>query len=287
MTTDRINLKTVEEFMSGYTPIYKPMYPLFLGNSQQYSMDVGKLNFNRVEAVSDLRMKTVTPKDSELRSVAARVGQKSFKKYFLANQYQQSTLQDVGDIEGVVAQVLDENHKLMDDLLLLGEGTSAATAINNGAFWSLDGNYVLESSTELKKADFLSSLHSKVMVTAETANALSGRKVVIIYGATLMPYFNSLYSTSQIAVKAAMQEVLGADYSIIKMPSACTPNATNGWIIANLDQCKLHFTALPQLKDQGVNSEKLYTWHNFMMGSCMLECLAYGAIIRQPCTFES
>jgi hypothetical protein len=287
MTTDRINLKTVEEFMNGYTPIYKPIYPLFLGKSQQYTMDVGKINFNTVEAVSDLRMKTVTPKDSELRSIAAHNRTATFKKYFLANQFRQSTLQDIGDIEGVVSQVLDENQKLMDDLLLLGEGTSASTMINNGLFWSNDTNYVLESSTELKKADYLSSLHTAVTTNAATADAVAGRKILIVYGSTVLAKLNSLYSTSQKAVKAALAEVLGADYSIIQLPAACTPAGTAGWIIANLDQCKLHFTALPQLKDQGVNGEGMYTWHNFLMGSCMLQPLVYGAIVRQPATLEA
>jgi hypothetical protein len=39
-------------------------------------------------------------------------------------------------------------------------------------------------------------------------------------------------------------------------------------MIVNLDQVKLHYTALPKLKAQGVNEEKMYSWHNFIMGSC-------------------
>jgi hypothetical protein len=69
------------------------------------------------------------------------------------------------------------------------------------------------------------------------------------------------------------------------MPAAVTPSNANGWIIANLDQAKLNYTALPSLKSQGINEESMYAWFNFMMGSMMLEVLASGAVIRQPVTF--
>jgi hypothetical protein len=71
------------------------------------------------------------------------------------------------------------------------------------------------------------------------------------------------------------------------MPQAVTPASSHGWLIANLDQVKLHYTSLPQLKDQGVNAEKMYSWHNFLMGSCMLEVLADQAVIKQPVTIEA
>jgi hypothetical protein len=31
----------------------------------------------------------------------------------------------------------------------------------------------------------------------------------------------------------------------------------------------------------------MYSWHNFIMGSCMLELLASGAVIKQPLTVEA
>jgi hypothetical protein len=87
--------------------------------------------------------------------------------------------------------------------------------------------------------------------------------------------------------KSALGQVLGANYSIVEMPADVTPSGTNGWIIVNLDQVKLHYTVLPQLKAQGINEEKMYSWHNFLMGSMMLEVLASKAIVRQPVTFEA
>lgn len=290
MSTNKIALRTVEEFMSDYTPIYQPIYPLFLGKSQQYEAKAGKMDFRRVNTVGDIRAKHITPKDSELRQLAVMEGKKSFKKYFLANQFTLSEFQDREGVEEVVAQVLDEHQIQMDEMFLLGEGTSGSDVINNGLFWSADANYTLETSAEVQKdtdAVYLADLHAKVVTSAEKANQVAGRKIIMFYGSLILPLFNSLYPTGVKAFKIALAEVLGAGYSFVQMPTACTPSGANGWIVANLDQCKLHYSALPQLLDQGNNAEKMYLWFNFMMGSSMLEVLAKDAIIRQPATLEA
>ena len=66
------------------------------------------------------------------------------------------------------------------------------------------------------------------------------------------------------------------------MPADVTPASEDGWLIANRSQVKLHYTTLPGLKAQGVNEEKMYSWHNFLMGSSMVDVMAADAIIRQP-----
>lgn len=286
--TNKIVLRTVEQFMADYVPTYQPIYPLFLGKSQSYSETVGKLTFKRLEAVGDIRTQRLSPKDTEIKQIAVTEKSKTFKKYFFANQYVQSSLQENENIEDIVSQVLDEHQKHADDLFLLGEGTSASTMVNNGLFWSADANYVLESSTEVAAGSdsHLSSFHTKIMEEVATASALSGQKQLIIYGSTACSKFDSLYPSTNVPFKRALQEVLGNDYApTVKLPSAVTPSNTNGWIIVNYAQVKLHYTAFPKLDDQGVNNEKKYAWFNFLMGSMMLEVLASGAVIRQPCTF--
>lgn len=289
MPTSKIALRTAEEFMADFKPTYQPIFPLLLqGKSQSYSEEVGKIDFKRLEAMGDLRMKHITPKDTEIRQVAARESSKTFKKYFLANQYVQSQLQDEKGIEDVVAQVLDENNKLADDLLLLGEGTSNSTMINNGLYWSGDANYVLESSAEVDNANsWLTDLHAKVVTTKIKADLVAGRKLVIFYGADLMPKVNGLYAASAMPFKSGLQQVLGGNFSIAELPAEVTPASANGWIIVNLDQIRLHYTTLPKLAAQGVNEEKMYSWHNFLCGSMMVEVLASKGIIRQPVTFEA
>lgn len=288
--TNKVALRTVEEFMADYTPVYQPIYPLFLGKSQAYSEQVGKVEFKRVDTVGNIRAEHITPKDTEMKQIAVNESKKTLKKYFLAKQFIISNLQDMRGNEDIIAQVLDENQKLADDLFLLGEGTSGATAINNGLFWSGDANYTLNNSIEIAKGtaeDHLKDFHTQIMVIVALADQIAGKKALVIYGETACAKFDSLYANSDAPFKRVLAEVLGPNWSIVKLPNDVTPSSTNGVIAANLDQVKLHYTTLPALKAQGYNEEKMYTWHNFLMGSMMLECLAKYSVIRQPMTFQA
>ena len=286
MATNKIVLRTVEQFMSDYTPVYQPIYPIFLGGkSQSYLREAGKLDFRRVEAVGDIRAHHITPKDTEIRQLSVMEGKKTYKKYFLANQFTISNFQDKQGVDEVTAQVLDEHQLQMDELFLLGEGTSASNMLNNGLYWSNDVNYTLENSVAIASGDTrLYDFHNKVVTTAHKADQVAGRKVIFFYGTDILPLYNSLYSTAVRAWKSALGEVLGANYSFVQLPVAATPASANGWIVANIDQTKLHYTELPQLLANGVNDEKMYAWFNFVMGSTMLEVLAKDGIIRQPAT---
>lgn len=285
--TNKIALRTREEFMADFKPVYAPIFPMFLGKSQQWEAEVGKLDFKRADSIGDIRLKHITPKDTEMKQVLTKEGSKTFKKYFLAKQFRQSSWQDAKGNEDIIGQVLDENNKLADDLLLLGEGTSASTMINNGLFWSADANYDLENSVEvaIASSSHLVDLHAKVITAKLAADLIAGRKVVIFYGSTMLPKVNSLYATSTVPFKSALSQVLGANYSVMDLPADVTPSGANGFMVVNLDQVMLHYTLIPQLLAQGVNDEAMYTWHNFAMGSMMLEVLADNAIIRQPTTF--
>lgn len=286
--TNKVVLRTIEEFMAGYVPVYQPIYPLFLGKSQSYDEQAGVLNFKRIDTVGDIRGKHITPKDTEIKQIAAMEKTKTFKKYFLAKQFTQSNLQDPRGLEDVVGQVLDEHQKQADDLILLGEGTSNSTMINNGLFWSNDPNYNLQSSIAIAagtNADNLQDLYAQVIAAKLLADTVSGRKVVIFYGSTMLQKASGIYLNSSVAFKKVLADGLGPNYSIVELPAAVTPSGTNGFMIANYDQVKLHYTSMPKLMAQGVNDEKMYTWHNFLMGSMMVEVLAQNAIYRQPTTF--
>lgn len=288
MPTNKIVLREVDQFMSDYTPVYQPIYPLFLGGkSQQYEREVGNLNFRRMTAVGDIRAKHITPKDTEIRQVSVTEGKKTFKKYFMANQFTLSTFQDRQGVEEVTAQVLDEHQLQSDELLMLGEGTSPSDVLNNGLYFSLDPNYTLLNSVEISNTDRLYAFHNLIVATATRANQVAGRKVIFIYGSLISPLVNSVYPTAVRAWKTALLEVLGPNYSVVEIPASATPAGANGWIIANMDQCKLHYTVLPELMAQGQNEEKMYLWFNFLMGSMMLEVLTKDGIIRQPATLQA
>jgi hypothetical protein len=283
--TNLIVVKEVDQFMADYVPVYQPIYGLFLGKAKQYSSTVGSVVNRRLTAVGDIRAKHVLPKDTDLAQFSAVEKTKSYKKYFLSNQFVNSELQDSEGVDQVAVQVLDEHQKQMDDLLFLGEGTAANNVINNGLFWSGDSNYTLETSSGLVNAsdNHLSAMHTAIVASAAKANKIAGRKVLFIYGSGAKSRYNSLYSTSM-PFKEALAKVLGANWSVVEVPDDVAITG-NGWIAVNLDQVMFHYSLLPQLKKQGVNDEKGYSWHKFMLSSCMLEVLAMYAIVRQPVTF--
>jgi hypothetical protein len=288
--TNLVQLRSIQEFMADYVPVYQPIHPLFLGKSQAYAEQVGEITFKRLTTVGDIRAKHVTPKDTEMKQIAANDSGKTLKKYFLANQFQVSALQDQSQVEDVVKQTLDEHQKQADDLLMLGEGTSTSTMLNNGLYWSNDPNYSLQNSIQIAKgtnADHLQDLHAQVSAASLICDVIAGRKVIIFYGSTMLGKVRGVYATSSAPFKAVLAQVLGPNYGIVELPAAVTPSGANGFLIANYDQVKLHYTVLPQVKGQGVNAEKMYVWTNFLMGSMMLEVLASGAIYRQPTTFEA
>jgi hypothetical protein len=257
-----------------------------ISKRQQYASEVGTNSFKRIEAVGDIRSKHITPKDTEMFQISAREGSKSYKKYFLASQYTVSNLQSNSDSESVVAQVLDEQQKHQDELVLFGEGTAANNVVNNGLFWSGDANYALESSVEVSSTDRMYALHNLVMVNKAKADLVEGRKALVYYGSLTLPLFNGLFPSAAVPFKSSLQAALGGDYSVIQMPSAITM-PSSGWMIVNLDQVKLHYTELPSLNAQGFNEEKGYYWYNFLQGSTMVEVLAPNAIVRQPITLAA
>jgi hypothetical protein len=264
-----------------------------LGKSQAWAEEVGQIQFKRLTSVGDLRGGHITPKDTEMKQVSVVEGVKVFKKYFMANQFTQSALQDRAQVEDVIKQVLDEYQRHMDELVLFGEGTSSLTdVINNGLFWSNDPNYDLESSATVNgsSVDPLIDLHAKVMASARVADQVAGRKVVIFYGDAIVPLYQGIFADgNHVPFVTSLEQTLnvGGQYKTMKMPPALTTQSESGWLIVNLDQVKLHYTQLPQLKSQGINEEKMYVWSNFLTGSAMVECLAQKAIIHQPATVSS
>lgn len=286
--TNKIAVKDVDQFMADYVPVYKPIFPLLLGKSKQYTEDVGTVTNRRLEAKGDIRNKHILPKDTVIKQISAVEGSKIFKKYFLAGQYTESNFQDHDRLNDVVSQVLDEHNKHQDDLVLLGEGTSNATVINNGLFWSGDSNFTLESSSALAAGSDVnvSAMYTAMMATALKADRIAGRKIMIVYGDTAVAKLSALFASSPVPLIEVAQKGMGPNWSIVKLPSDVTPSSTDGWIAVNLDQVLMHYTLMPQLKAQGINEEKMYSWHNFVMGSCMVEVLALYGLIRQPVTFS-
>lgn len=286
--TNKIVLRSTEEFLADFKPTYSPIMPLF-DNTTEYAVEAGKVDFKRAEAMGDLHGREIGPKDTEMHQIASREGTKTFKKYYFGAQYIQSQLQDRRGYEDVVAQVLDEHNKQNDALLLTGGGTSAGTVKNNGLFWSADPNYILKDSAEMAFANGnnLAALYAKVMSIVQEANDVDGRKLVMFYGANTISRYNGLFASTDTPFAKVIGDALPPGSSQALMPSAVTPASSHGFMVINLDQIHVHYSCLPKIFGQGINDEKLYAWTNFLMGSSMVDVKAYGGIIRQPLTFAS
>lgn len=285
MSTNKIVARTKEEFMADYVPTYRPIYSTFLGKSQLHTSEVGKAETRRVYAMGDIRTKHYTPKDTEIAQIAIMEKKKTYKKYFLVNQFVQSNFQDREGMEDVVRQVLDEHQLQADEMFLTGEGTANNNVVNNGLFYSSDENYVGITSEEIQSGSGrLGELHDVTIAAAEQSKLVAGQKVIFFYGTGVKPLFNSLYSTTQVAWKKALGEVLGAEFGLSQLPTQATPANTNGFIIANLAQTKLHYTVLPGLLDQGYEAKDMEWWFNFGLGSMSLEVLSKYGVVHQPLT---
>jgi len=282
MGTNLIRSKQAEEFMSGYTPTYNPMYPIFTGkNSQEYALEVAQRTFKRLEAMGDIRNRRLLAKDTEIKRFNAAETSKVFKAYVNASQFVRSTLQGDEGISDVFAQALEEHQKAQDEILLYGDGTSPSDVVNNALFYSADSNYLLSSTASIASAGRLLNFHQAV-VSAAREQSVSGDRSIIFYGSTVLGWLDSLHEDGGGAVVEQLNAVLGNEFGFLRMPKGLEPNGTNGIIIVNHSQIKTHFVAEPQMLSQGVDEKNMEAWANFIQGSMMVEVLSYKGINRVP-----
>lgn len=283
MATNKIVMRSVEEFMGGFTPRYTPMMPLFLAGARQHEAAVGEAKYTSVSAMGDIRNRVVTPKDTELYQIGAGGTSKTFKKYFLASQFKQSNLQDRQGYEDVVAEALDEHNKHNDEIFLGGDG------LNNGLLVSQDSNFTLRTSAEMATGSdaHLTSLYNEILAEALIANEIEGQKVLLYFGDTMAAKFNTLFAATTKPFSQVLSEAEAlSQYDFIKVPTAILPGSlTNGFAIVNMGKIQVNYIMLPEVNNQGVNEEHGYAWTNFLQGSSMVDVKTKDAIIVQPLTF--
>lgn len=278
--TNKIVFRSVEEFMTGFTPRYTALMPLFLAGAKQHEAVVGEAKYSQISAMGDIRNRVVTPKDTEFHQIGAGPSSKVYKKYFLGSQYIQSNLQDRQGYEDVVAEALDEHNKHNDEIFLGGDGQ------NNALLVSSDPNFTLRSAPGAIST--LAGLYDEVIAEALVANEIEGQKVLLYFGDTMSTKINSLFSTD---TPRPLSEVLSSaealqGYDLIKVPTSVLPGSlTNGFAIVNMNKIVVNYMILPEVNDQGVNAEKKYAWTNFLQGSSMVDVKTKDAIIVQPLTF--
>lgn len=282
--TNLIVFRSVEEFMSGFTPRYTSLMALFLDGARQHEAKVGEAKYSQVSAMGDIRSRRITPKDTELHQIGAGPGSKSFKKYFLGSQYIQSNLQDRQGYEDVVAEALDEHNKHNDEIFLGGDGQ------NNGLLVSSDPNFTLRSSVQIAAGTdgtHLDALYSKIIEQMLIANEIEGRKVLLYFGDTMSGKMNALFGETKVAFSSVLSDADAmANTDLIKVPTAVLPaSLTGGFAIVNMDKIQVHYMLLPEVNAQGTNEEKNYAWTRFLQGSSMVDVKTKDGIIVQPLTF--
>jgi len=282
--TNNIVFRSVEEFMTGYTPQYTPLMPLFLAGARQHEATVGEHKYRQMSAVGDLRSRVITPKDTEIFQVGSAASSKAFKKFFLGSQYIQSNLQSREGYEDVVAEVLDEHFKQNDEIFLSGQ--VGGVQQNNGLLVSSDPNFQLRSAPSAIST--LDALYSEIMGEALTANETDGQKILLYFGDTMATRFNALFTETKTPLSAVLSESDAmSQYDFIKVPTAQLPSSlTNGFAIVNMGKIQVNYMLLPEVNKQGTNDEKNYAWTNFLMGSSMVDVKSPGGIIVQPLTFS-
>lgn len=287
MATNKIVMRSTEEFMGGFTPQYTPIMPLFLSGARQHEPVVGDVTYKKVTAVGDLRSRLITPKDTEIHQVGASSGSKNYKKFFLASQFIQSNLQDRQGYEDVVAEVLDEHNKQNDEMFLSGQVNGVQH--NNGLLVSTDPNFQTRSAETIAAgATRLDLIYDAIMAEALTANETDGQKLLLYFGSTMSSQFNALFTETKTPFSSVLGEsdALG-QYDFIKIPSSVLPaSLTNGFAIVNMGKIQVNYMMLPEVNNQGTNEEKNYAWTNFLMGSSMVDVKSPGGIIVQPLTFS-
>jgi len=285
--TSKIVLREVDEFLADFVATYSPIMPGFLVGGSQYTMEVGKINFRRLQTDGNLDAMLLSPKDTEMTQIQSRESKKIFSKYFLGAQYVQSQLQDRQGYEVVLAETLNHLNLQNDKLFMFGGGTQPSDVINNGLFYSQDANYTLKTSYEVlagSTSDHLKDLYSKIIQVYNEADEVNGQKTVLVYGSTMINKYSGIFAESSVPFLRTLQEALPG-VRIEKMPTSLTPAGQNGFMVVNVPQIKVHYTVIPQIISQGVNDEKLHAWTNFALGSSMVDVKAKDGIVKQPLTF--
>lgn len=283
--TNKIVLRTNEEFLSDFKPLYTPIWPLLINNGAgvKHSMEVGQTSFRETKTIGDIRNRRIDPKSTEVHQIHSTEGVKTFHKYFDASQYIQSSLQDTKGYETVKGQALDEHNLQFDEMLMDGGG------INNGLIVSSDANHTTNSSYEIKKdagGKYFADMYDKMSEVLEAANRLQGDKLVFVMGDKTIKNFNSLSSTTDTPLSKLIQDAF-PEFSFNKMSDRLNAAGREGLLIVNLDQIRVNYIYTPAIDGEGVNEEKRYIWTNFLSGSSMVDVRNKGGVTYQPFTFQA
>lgn len=277
--TNKPILRTAEEFAGEYSPVYGPVYPMFLAGSQAkaYERVEGTQTVKGVEAIGDMIAKKFSSKDTLMHQLHGKEKTFSFDKNFYLAEYKTGINQSTDGDPQLVAEFLDNQNVLMDQLLLFGDEG------NQGLYTNNSSNYVSESAIASIDASDKNEFFEAIMSTAEEADKLSGSKVLMLYGENTRRLWRAgLFSTGVASVQGNLLNALGSEYTPLLMPSQVAPNA-EGWLVINMSKIRVHHHGAPWM-EPGEDAPRRLRYVHFLLGSVGVELAQLGAIIKQPVT---
>lgn len=277
--TNKPVIKTSEEFAEGYSPVYSPIYPLFLSGAHAvaYERVEGKHTVKGVEALGDMFAKKFTAKDTLKHQLHGKATSFQFDKNFYLAEYKTGKNQSTEGDQSLVNEFLDNQNVLLDQLLLFGDEG------NQGLYTNNSSNYVTEGAIAnidpANKREFFEA----ITATADEADKLAGSKILMLYGETTRKLWRAgLFETGVASVRDRLMTALGPEYTPIVLPSQVTPMA-EGWMIINLNQIKVHHHGAPWM-EPGEDASARKRFVHFLIGSVGVELKQVGAIIKQEVT---
>lgn len=296
MTTDiRTGVKTKEEYIEAASIGYVPSI-LALNKLQKYNLDTDKVTFKELSVEND----SVVPSSivSEMTDInAVKISQKShtFLSYGKGNTLRRDLRRNgAANIQTFHNQILRQYNILFDQLAMFGEGG------NNGLAVSTDANYLAPTSVEIPAVSgdgFNQVQAAKAVAIALNKlvndNTASTDLVVYFYGSALTTFLGKITAGQENDIRYHFEQAFkGKNVTFVDISALIATAAllsanslVNGIIVVSKDLTTVEHSGLPEIEDDGVNTEKKYYYANYLLGSVQVRPEILGAVIHQKITF--
>ncbi len=299
MTSDiRTGVKTKEEYIEAASIGYVPSI-LAMNKLKKYDLETDKITFKELSVENDSIVPSLlTAEMTEINAI--KVSQKShtFLSYGKGNTFRKDLRKNGSvNLQTFHNQILRGYNIAFDQIALFGEGSNIGLLGGNSA----GTNFRFPSSAAIPALSgdgFNQVLKAKQIATALNilVNDLtaSSNLTVYFYGAALLAFLGNITAGQENDVRYHIKQafegknVTFVDISALAATSALlsTASLVNGIIVVSNDLTTLEHSGLPEIEDQGVNTEKKYYWSNYLLGSVQVRPEVDGAVIHQQITFS-
>jgi hypothetical protein len=301
MTSDiRTGVKTKEEYIEAATIDYVPSI-LALPKLKKYDLETDKITFKELSVENDSIVPSLlTAEMTEINAI--KVSQKShtFLSYGKGNTFRKDLRKNgSANIQTFHNQILRGYNIAFDQIALFGEGSNIGLLGGNSA----GTNFYFPSSAEIPavgSGDGFNRIQKAKEIAVAINNAINDKTAatditVYFYGAALLSFLGWISPSQENDVRYHIKQafegknVTFVDISALAATSALLSAASlvNGIVVVANNLVTLEHSGVPEIEDQGVNTEKKYYWSNYLLGSVQVRPEIDGAVIHQKITFAS